>query len=174
VLSQSCEKRLLTRKNSSPTTRIFIKFFISVIFLNMSKKFNFQLKNLKRIMGILREDRYIFIIISLSLSLCLSQFFLEWKIFQAKVVEKNQTTHFVSWIKIDQLDVTRFFISLFHAQHVSDVSTSIVRSLWLICWVISCVVLLWYDVCWCYVVVRLGWCGIRMQAEALLQPALHL
>ena len=28
------------------------------------------------------------------------------------------------------------------------------------------------DVCWCYGVVRLGWCGIRMQAEALvLQPA---
>ena len=27
------------------------------------------------------------------------------------------------------------------------------------------------DVCWCYGVVRLGWCGILMQAEALvLQP----
>ena len=26
----------------------------------------------------------------------------------------------------------------------------------------------WYDACWCYVVVWLGWCGIRMQAEALL------
>ena len=27
------------------------------------------------------------------------------------------------------------------------------------------------DVCWCYVVVWLEWCGIRMQAEALvLQP----
>ena len=24
---------------------------------------------------------------------------------------------------------------------------------------------------WCYGVVRLGWCGILMQAEALLQPA---
>ena len=35
----------------------------------------------------------------------------------------------------------------------------------------SWVVLLWFDVCWCYVVVWLGWCGIRMQAEALLQPA---
>jgi len=29
--------------------------------------------------------------------------------------------------------------------------------------------MLWFDVCWCYGVVRLGWCGIRMQAEALLQ-----
>jgi hypothetical protein len=73
-----------------------------------------------------------------------------------------------SWIKIDQLDVTCFFISLFNAQHVSDVNTSILRSLRLIYWVISWVVLLWYDVCWCYVVVWLGWCGIRMQVEALV------
>ena len=64
----------------------------------------------------------------------------------------------------DQLDVTCFIILLFNAQHVLDVNTSILRSLRLICWVI----LLWYDECWCYVVVWLGWCGIRMQAEALL------
>jgi hypothetical protein len=70
-------------------------------------------------------------------------------------------------IKIDQLDVTCFIISLFTAQHVSNVSTSIFRSLLLSCWVISCVVLLSYAVCWCYGVVRLGWCGILMQAEAL-------
>ena len=39
------------------------------------------------------------------------------------------------------------------------------------CGFISCVVLLWFDVCWCYGVVRLGWFGILMQAEALvLQP----
>jgi len=32
--------------------------------------------------------------------------------------------------------------------------------------------LIWFDVCWCYVVVWLWWCGIRMQAEALVpQPA---
>ena len=77
-----------------------------------------------------------------------------------------------SSIKWDQLDVTCFFISLFNAQHVSDVNTSIIRCLRLICWVISLVVLLWYDVCWCYFVVWLGWCGIRMQAEALLQPVI--
>ena len=35
------------------------------------------------------------------------------------------------------------------------------------CGFISCVVLLWFDVCWCYGVVRLGWCGILMQAEAV-------
>jgi len=70
-------------------------------------------------------------------------------------------------IKRDQLDVTSFIISLFNAQHVSDVNTSILRSLRLICWVISLVVLLWFDVCWCYGVVWLGWCGIRMQAESV-------
>ena len=75
----------------------------------------------------------------------------------------NWTVHHLdSWIKRDQIDVTCFIISLFNAQHVSDVNTSILRSLRLICWVISWVVLLCFDVCWCYVVVRLGWCGIRM------------
>jgi len=70
--------------------------------------------------------------------------------------------HLDSWIKGDQLDVTCFIISLFNAQQVSDVNTSIFRSLRLICWVILWVVLLWFDVCWCYVVVWLGWCGIRI------------
>ena len=78
-----------------------------------------------------------------------------------------------SWIKRGQLDVTCFIISLFNAQHVLDVNTSILRSLRLICWVISWVVLLWFDVCWCYVVVCLGWCGICMQAEALQCLSLH-
>jgi len=59
------------------------------------------------------------------------------------------------WIKRNQLDVTYCIISLFNAQHVSDVNTSILRSLRLICWVISWVVLLWFDVCWYYVVVWL-------------------
>ena len=50
----------------------------------------------------------------------------------------------------------------FAAQHVSNVSTFIFRSLRL------CVgIMLWFDVCWRYGVVRLGWCGILMQAEAL-------
>ena len=64
---------------------------------------------------------------------------------------------FNSWIKRDQLDVTCFIISLFNAQHVSDVNTSILRSLRLIFWVILWVVLLWFDGCWCYVVV---WGGV--------------
>ena len=40
--------------------------------------------------------------------------------------------HLDSWIKVDQLDVTCFIISLFTVQHVSNVSTSIFRSLRLI------------------------------------------
>ena len=40
--------------------------------------------------------------------------------------------HLDSWIKIDQLNVTCFIISLFTAQHVSNASTSIFRSLRLI------------------------------------------
>jgi len=71
------------------------------------------------------------------------------------------------WIKIDQLDVTSFIISLFTAQYFSYVISSILRSLRFICCVISWVILFWFDVCWCYGVVWLGWCGIRMQAEAL-------
>ena len=62
--------------------------------------------------------------------------------------------HLDSWIKIDQLYVTCFIVWLFNAQQVSDVNTSIVRSSRLICWVISWVVLLSFDVCWCYVVVH--------------------
>jgi len=65
-------------------------------------------------------------------------------------------------MKIGQLDDTCFIISLFTAQHVSNVSTLIFRSLRLICGFISWVVFLWSDVC----------CGILMQAEALVpQPA---
>ena len=81
-----------------------------------------------------------------------------------------------------------FLFQLFNAQDVSDVNTSILRSLRLICWVISWVVLLWYDACWLLgvyqfavnkiiiiiiiiIIIWLGWYGILMQAVALLQPA---
>ena len=57
-------------------------------------------------------------------------------------------------IKIDELGVTCFIISLFNVQHVSNVSTSILRNLRLICCVISWDVLLWFDVYWYYGVVR--------------------
>ena len=37
--------------------------------------------------------------------------------------------HLDSWVKRDHLDATCFIITLFSAQHVSDVNTSILRSL---------------------------------------------
>ena len=74
--------------------------------------------------------------------------------------------HLDSWIKRDKLDVTCFIISLFNVQHVSGVNTSILRSLRLIYWVISWVVLLWFDMC-CYIVVWLWWCGILMHKNQI-------
>jgi len=48
-------------------------------------------------------------------------------------VFSNIYREILSLIKIKKLDVTCFIISLFNAQHVSDVNTSILRSLRLIC-----------------------------------------
>ena len=67
------------------------------------------------------------------------------KILMIDVEDKRICNSKINWIKRDQLDVTCFIISLFTAQHVLDVNTSILRSLRLICWVISWVVLLWYE-----------------------------
>ena len=54
-------------------------------------------------------------------------------------------------------------LALFFAQHVLNASTFIFWSLPM------CVgILIWFDVCWHYGAVRLGWCGIVMQAEALV------
>ena len=33
---------------------------------------------------------------------------------------------------------------------------------------------IWFDVCWCSVAVWLWWCGIRMQAEALVPQPTHI
>ena len=60
--------------------------------------------------------------------------------------EKEQFRHalkrfLLSWVRRDQLDATCFIITLFSAQHVSDINTSILRSLRLIrkvtSWVVS-------------------------------------
>ena len=48
--------------------------------------------------------------------------------------------HLDSWVKRDQLDATCFIITLFSAQHVSGVNTSILSSLRLIRWVTPWVV----------------------------------
>ena len=60
--------------------------------------------------------------------------------------------HLDSWIKRDQPDVTCFIILLFNAQHVSDVNTSILRSLRLGMYCSGSMrvgVTLWF-----------GWCGV--------------
>ena len=98
-------------------------------------------------------------------------------------------------IKRDQLDVTCFiislfklnmfrmlihpssgacdlFVELFHGLYWSG-SKCVGVTLWF-GWggVVSVCRLKHFDVCWCYFVVLLWWCGIRMQAEALVpEPA---
>ena len=77
----------------------------------------------------------------------------------------HSTRWCTSSVKRNQLDTTCFIITLFRAQHVSDVNTSIVRSLRLIrSYFMGCI---WFGVCWRSISVWLWWCGIRMQAEAL-------
>ena len=66
--------------------------------------------------------------------------------------------HLDSWIKRDLLDATCFIISLFNAQHVSEELAT-----YLLSYFMGCIALVR-----CYVVVWLWWCGIRMQAEALV------
>ena len=64
----------------------------------------------------------------------------------------------IFWITIDQLDVTWFIISLFNAQHVSNVSTSILRSLRL---VVDLFLRLYCSVSICVVVTLwFGWGGV--------------
>jgi len=52
-------------------------------------------------------------------------------------------------------------LALFFAQHVLNASTFIFRS----CLRLCVGILLWFDVCWRYGLVRLGCCGILTQAE---------
>jgi hypothetical protein len=63
-----------------------------------------------------------------------------------------------NWIKRDQLDVTCFFISLFHAQHVSNVNTSIHRACdYLLSYFMDCIALVrCVLVLWC----GFGWGGV--------------
>jgi hypothetical protein len=88
------------------------------------------------------------------------------------------------WMLIRPSSVARdLFVDLFHGLYCSgSMCVGVIGVVWLgwcgiliqaetlvlICWVISWVVLLWFDVCWCYVVVLLGGFGILMQAETLL------
>ena len=77
----------------------------------------------------------------------------QWQIFSLYVYWTVH--HLDSWIKRDQLDVTCYTISLFNAQRVSDINTSILRDLRLICYFMSCIALVRCVLVlrWCYVVV---------------------
>ena len=85
-----------------------------------------------------------------------------------------------SWIKRDQLDVTCLFFSLFNSQHVSDVNTSIFRSLRLLgallcrlyCAVMIEVYVLIYlssGMCYTYIMYRVWlWVSVFLQACGVL------
>ena len=64
-----------------------------------------------------------------------------------------------SWRIKDQLDVTRYYVSFqfFYAQHVSDINTSIIRSLRLFYCITTLVVCSCFDVCWSFGVAGLEW-----------------
>jgi len=91
--------------------------------------------------------------------------------YAAKICLKhNKKLGKISWVKRNQPDAT-YFIILFNAQHVSDVNTSILRSLRLIrSYFMGCV---WFGVCWRSISVWLWWCGVFMQSEALRNANTH-
>ena len=76
-------------------------------------------------------------------------------------VVEEITKQILCWIKRDQLDVTCYFISLFNAQYVPDVNTSILRSLRLICYFVGCIVLVQY-----VLVLRCGLAGMVWYSDA--------
>jgi len=69
------------------------------------------------------------------------------------VIVEEQKTNFMS------------LVILFHflcTQHVSDINTSIIRSLRLFCWITTLVYCSWFDVCWS----RFGWVGVVSVLQA--------
>jgi hypothetical protein len=68
-----------------------MKFYIWVVFENLSRKFNFHYIQTRKADN-LHEDQYTF-------PIYLAQFFLEWEMFQTKVVEKFKT-HILCSIKV--------------------------------------------------------------------------
>ena len=78
-------------------------------------------------------------------------------------------THFGPNIKItckrtrkEQVRIHLFYYFTIYCSTCFECSYIILQELATYCGFISCVVLLWFDVCWCHGVVRLGWCGILM------------
>jgi len=78
--------------------------------------------------------------------------------------------HCDSWRIRNQLDITCYYVlfHFFYAQHVSDINTSIIRSLRLFYFITTLVVCSCFDVCWSFVVAGLGWypCSRLKQASA--------
>jgi hypothetical protein len=103
--------RLSAWNNSAPTGQIFMKFDIWVFFENMSRKFKLN-QNLRRVRGTLHEDQYTFFIY-------LARFFLEWEMFQTKIVEID---------KRYQLDETTVIYDQKLSLHVSGIYMPIFRS----------------------------------------------
>ena len=60
----------------------------------------------------------------------------------------------------------KFLFHFFYTQHVSDINTSIIRSLRLFYCITTLVVCSCFDVCWSFVVA--GWGGIRVAGFSLL------
>ena len=82
-----------------------------------------------------------------------------------------------SWRIRDQFDGTSYYV-LFHffsAQHVSDINTSIIRSLRLLYCITTLVVCSCFDVCWSFGVAGLGWypCS-RLKPATRIYAYIHL
>ena len=94
------------------------------------------------------------------------------------IIEVQENFYLLNkWVKRDQLDVTYFIISLYNAQHVSDVNISILRSLRLMCSIISWVILSWFDVlelhCGMAVVVWYPYAGWGTSASTCIRIPHH-
>ena len=92
----------------------------------------FWLSNAVRLVSFFKVTKETFVVWLLVHVPCQQHTLLKERHFCPLTIMFHSNSLLISWIKIDQLDVTCFIISLFTAQRVSNVSTSIFRSLPLI------------------------------------------
>ena len=82
---------------------------------------------------------------------------------------KGRIRRYNSWKQKNNLMSLLFSFHFLYAQHVSDINISIIRSLWLFCWITTLVCVL---VSMCVgVSLWLGWSGVRVAGWSMLQPA---
>ena len=86
--------RLSACKNSAPTGRIFMTFYVWEFFENLSKNFKFNYNLTRKISGYFTW-RPICTLLSY-----LANFFLEWEMFQTKVLEKIKIILFLSFRRV--------------------------------------------------------------------------